>query len=137
MSDHTQVSSELFDVGRAFKAWRQKYSRKAYPQDLWQKAITLVSQLGRSTVARQTGVSSNYLRKKVHSTETLQPVLCDAPQFLELKMPAEELMTSKTREVRAVLECPDGRRTELMFSGSVEDLLPLIHDFMGGKQCSS
>lgn len=123
------ASNELKILEQEFYKWRKRNPRRHYPRILWQRAIDLLTKFDLVDVAKSTGHSSSYLRRKIKKLSPSVPALAE-PQFVEVLIQPEKpsVDSSSEHKVSVVLQDAEGMRAELWFQGRVSETFPLLSE---------
>lgn len=129
--------NELEELAQRFKSWREQYRSRHFPQSYWVHAVTLAKRHSVDVVAKQIGISSNYLHfklKQKSQNPVRSKVVSHDSQFVEVSV--KETLTF-AQPVTMRLRNSKGLEMELSFSGSPQQIFPLIKDLVEQEQrCS-
>ena len=132
---NTSSPSELEQLARQFKSWRDEHPSRYFPRSYWSSAIQLAEHCSVEIVARQLGVNPSYLRRKVWQAKRdhVQHEIARTAglQFVEIPTlkypPGFEQATVQIRSSK-------GLHIDLMFTGCLQDAFPLVKELIWGNE---
>lgn len=126
----------LCDLAERFQHWRATKTRRGdpIPESLWAEVRALSDVLPQRQICRTLRLSDSDVKKRLGAGQsTSRQRSAQAVSFIEMTDAVSRCVPAPSAVADVAFERADGARLQLRYSGSVADLVPLVHSFLTAR----